>query len=74
MDSQIHALTEMGRMRREADIARADHYRLVQIAKRRSQRLEDEAPLSRAWVIVFRRALKVAALSVVMATSAIVVL
>ena len=77
MDSNFHALTEIGRMRREQDIARADRYRQAQIAKRRAQSLDTEvpeAPLSRAWVIVYRRALKVAALSVIVTATAVVTL
>jgi len=74
MNSQIHAMTEIGRMRREEAIARAENYRLAQIAKRRTEEAErpGERRLSPAWVLVYRKALKIAALSIVVITGIVV--
>jgi hypothetical protein len=68
--NQAHVAAEMGRIRREEAMARASNHRLAKIAKHATS-VESETTLSRAHVIVFRRALKIAALSVVMASAGV---
>lgn len=57
--------TELGRMRAEEMQARATHYRLVQVAKRHAAAQKQGRPLSHAGAFVYRRALRIAALSTV---------
>lgn len=58
-------VTELGRMRAEEMEERAAHYRLAQLVKARDATQEQGRPLSRAGAFVYRRALRIAALSIV---------
>ena len=62
-----HATTEIGRMRAEEMRARAERYRTIQKAKQhRKAESEEEASLSRSRSVVYRKALGIAGLSVLM--------
>jgi hypothetical protein len=57
--------TELGRMRAEEMEARAARYRLAQLAKGRNGAQKQGRPLARVEAFVYRRALRIAALSIV---------
>jgi hypothetical protein len=67
MYQPTHATTEIGRMRAEEMRARAERYRTIQKAKQhRKAESEEEAALSRSRSVVYRKALGIAGLSVLM--------
>jgi hypothetical protein len=59
MDSQVHYTSEIGKMHLEEARSRAARHRLEQATKRRTRL---DAPLSRMSVMIYRRALRIAAL------------
>jgi hypothetical protein len=62
-----HATTEIGRMRAEEMRARAERYRTIQKAKQHKKaESEEEVSLSRSRSVVYRKALGIAGLSVLM--------
>jgi hypothetical protein len=61
-----HATTEIGRMRAEEMRARAERYRMIQKAKQHRKAEPEEESLSRTRSVVYRRALGIAGLSVLM--------
>lgn len=67
MEMSQYFTTELGRMRTEEMIARADRYRLAQQAKQRKQaRKSEDRQSSRTELFAFRRALTAVGLSVLM--------
>jgi hypothetical protein len=66
-----YAGTQIGQMRRDEAVARAGHYRLAQIARARQDRERGEAPLSRTKVVLYRKALRIVALALLVAGPAV---